>query len=150
MKKVYFATDHAGFELKEHLKGFVEQLGYDVDDSGAFGLDTDDDYPDFVAPAIEKMLADDGSCAIILGGSGSGEAILANKFPGARAIVFYGDDVEIAYAGRHHNNANVLSVGARFTTLETAKEAVQAFLETEFAGEERHVRRIKKIQGYEK
>ena len=145
MPKVYFATDHAGFPLKQELVSFVTMLGYEVEDLGAHTLDPLDDYPDLIAPAAARVAEDEGSLAIILGGSGQGEAMVANRVVGARAAVYYGGSLELVRLAREHNNANLLSLGARFLDLETAKQAVALFLETPFSGEERHVRRIAKF-----
>lgn len=143
--KIYFATDHAGFELKEKLFPFVHELGYDVVDMGAFELDPTDDYPDYVRRAAGAVNENPEDKAIILGGSGQGEDMVADKFPNVRSAVFYGGDLEIVRLSREHNDANVLSLGARFLSEEEAKEAVQLWLATEFSGEERHQRRIDKI-----
>lgn len=144
--KVYLATDHAGFELKEKLKVFLEELGYEVKDFGAFEYNPDDDYPDFISKAAEAVSKDpENSKAIVLGGSGQGEAIVANKFPGARAVVFYGGSFDIIKLSREHNDANILSLGARFLSEEESREAVKLWLTTPFSNEERHKRRIDKI-----
>ncbi len=146
MKTIYFATDHAGFELKNKLSSYVKELGYTINDVGAHEYNADDDYPDYVNLASESVSHDiDESMAIVLGGSGTGEAIVANKHAGIRACVYYGGDLDIVKLARRHNNANILSLGARFLTDEQAKEAVKIFLETEFSGEERHIRRVNKI-----
>jgi len=148
--KIYLATDHAGFELKEKLVSFLGSLGFEVIDKGAFALDPEDDYPDFIASAAKEVSADPEARAIILGGSGQGEAIVANKFPGIRAVVYYGGNPEIIKLSREHNDANVLSLGARFLNEEEAKSAVKEWLETKFSAEERHERRIDKIGEIEK
>ena len=157
--KVLFAADHAGFELKEKLVMFVGELGYDVEDLGAHGLDPLDDYPDYVSLVAKRVSNDpDNTRGIILGGSGQGEAIVANRFPNVRAIVFYGQheslnkraEASIVQLGRLHNNANILSLGARFLDDVEVKVAVKDWLETEFSREGRHVRRIKKIEDYPK
>lgn len=143
---IYFATDHAGFALKEALLGYVrDELGYTVEDCGAFAHDPEDDYPDFIAEAAQKVGASADSRAIILGGSGQGEAMVANKYGGVRAVVYYGGAHDILTLSREHNDANVLSLGARFLTEDEAKEAVKLWLATPFGGEERHVRRIAKF-----
>lgn len=144
---IYFATDHAGFELKEALVNFVrDELNYEVIDCGAFALDEDDDYPDFISIAAEAVSVEPiERRAIILGGSGQGEAMVANKFSGVRAVVYYGNEPRIVPLAREHNNANILSLAARFLTAEEAKEAVHSFLTTDFSGDERHKRRIQKI-----
>ena len=156
VKTVHLATDHAGFEYKESIKAWLESEGYEVVDHGAFELDPEDDYPDFIAPAAQAIATDEegNARAIILGGSGQGEAILANRFPNVRAVVFNGqydpkDGREVPeeiITARQHNDANILSLGARFLSLEEVKEAVELFLETSFSGEERHLRRIEKIE----
>jgi ribose 5-phosphate isomerase B len=141
--RVLFATDHAGFELKEALVAYVrDELGYEVEDMGAHAFDTEDDYPNLIAPAAKKV-AEGGPDvrAVILGGSGQGEAMAANRFPGVRAAVFYGGPREIITLSREHNDANVLSLGARFLGVEDAKAAVAAWLQAPASGEERHVRR---------
>jgi len=144
--KIYIGSDHAGYELKEKLKIYVKELGYEIEDKGAFSLDRADDYPDFIVPVAEAVAKDENSFGIILGGSGEGEQISANKVDGIRAIEYYGGNLEIVKLGREHNDANVLSLGARFLKEEEAKEAVKIFLETKFSGEERHIRRINKIE----
>ncbi len=151
---IHFGTDHAGFELKEKLLPFVrEELGYEVKDHGAFELDEHDDYPDFVVPVAQAVANDpEGSRGLVLGGSGQGEAICANRFPGARAVVFYHrsredirDGRQMIALTREHNDANILSLGARFLADGEAQEAVRLWLETPFSGEERHQRRLDKL-----
>ncbi len=143
---LYFASDHAGFEMKKELLHYARDLGYVSEDCGAFEYDETDDYPDFVKKAAEIVSNDpSGSKAIILGGSGQGEDMVADKFPNIRSAVYYGGPLEIIKLSREHNDANVLSLGARFITLEEAKKAVELWLETPFSGEERHQRRIDKI-----
>lgn len=155
--RVVFAADHAGFELKEHLKPLVASLGHDVADVGAVSFEPTDDYPDYCALAARDVSGDpEGTRAIILGGSGQGEAIVANRFPCVRAIVFNGapaatrepDVLDEIALSREHNNANVLSLGARFLTDDEAERAVSTWLSTPFRGAERHLRRIKKIETY--
>jgi len=145
--KIYFATDHAGFELKEKLIAYVrDELGCACEDLGAHQLSPEDDYPDFVALAARAVSQNpEEAIAIILGGSGQGEAIVANRFPHVRACVWYGGLIDIVELSREHNDANILSLGARFITLEESKNAVRLWLGTSFGGEERHVRRIAKI-----
>jgi ribose 5-phosphate isomerase B len=146
--KIYFATDHAGFELKEILKHFVEsELDYEVEDCGAHKLDPTDDYTDFVHKAAKAVARSCGeSVGIILGGSGQGEAIVANRYSGVRATVYYGGNEQIVRLSREHNNANILSLGARFLSDEDAKSAVKLWLSTKFSAEERHKRRINNIE----
>ena len=145
--KIYFATDHAGFELKEQLVPYVRnELGYDVTDLGAETFDPTDDYPPYIRLASEAVCGDGTARGIILGGSGQGEAIAANRFPGVRAVVYYGGPDEIITLSREHNDANILSLGARFVELEEAKRVIKKWLETEFPREERHLRRIGQIE----
>ncbi|MDD5147037.1 MAG: RpiB/LacA/LacB family sugar-phosphate isomerase [Candidatus Daviesbacteria bacterium] len=147
--KVYLATDHAGFQLKEKIKEFLKKAGYEAEDFGANTFDPEDDYPDFISKAAEKVSKDPSSRAIILGGSGQGEAMVANKFPNVRAAVYYGSAEQIPSLTRQHNDSNVLSLGARFLKEDTAIEAVKLFLQTPFSNEERHTRRIEKIKKIE-
>lgn len=146
---IYIGSDHAGYELKEKLKIYLKDLGYTVTDKGAFKLDNEDDYPDFIIPVAEAVALEPLSFGIILGGSGQGEAISANKIDGIRAIEYYGGDPEIIKLGREHNDANILSLGARFVNEEDAKEAVNLFLNTKFSEEKRHIRRINEIKEQE-
>ncbi len=147
---IYLATDHRGFELKEKIKIWLSDWGYACEDMGAFEYDEDDDYPDFVAPAAEKVSADpDKSKAIVLGASGQGEAMVANKYKNVRAVVFYGNNEEIITLSRQHNDANVLSLGASFVDDENAQTMIKLWLDTPFSGEERHKRRIDKIKKIE-
>lgn len=143
--KIYIGTDHAGFELKEKLKVFLGELGYAVEDKGAHTYDGQDNYPDFVRPVAEAVARDGQSRGIIIGGSGQGEAMCANRVRGARAAVYYGGPVDIAVLSREHNDANILSLGARFVEEEEALEVVKLWLATPFGGEDRHAQRIKKI-----
>lgn len=143
---IYLATDHAGFELKEKIKEFLQRMGYEVKDFGAHHLDEKDDYPDFIALAAEAVSKNPLNKAIVLGGSGQGEAMLANKFKNVRAAVYYGKQEQVPALTRQHNDANILSLGARFLTPDEAIEAVKLFLKTSFTNEERHIRRIEKIK----
>jgi len=144
--KIYFASDHAGFEMKNQLVEYVKELGYETGDCGAYELNPNDDYPEFVKKAAQAVSeATDGSRAIVLGGSGQGEDMVADKFPNVRSAEYYGGNLEVVKLSREHNNANVLSLGARFLSLDEAKEAVKLWLETPFNGEERHRRRIEQI-----
>ncbi len=153
MNTVVFASDHAGFHLKEYLKQVVADLKFEVLDVGAFVFDENDDYPDFCAQAAAMVAADpDTVRGIILGGSGQGEAMVANRFPGVRAVVYNGEScgnhqeiLDEITLSRVHNNANVLSLGARFLTEQGARDAVIRWLTTEFPAEDRHLRRVKKI-----
>lgn len=147
--KVYFGTDHAGFEYKNELITFVEELGYETNDNGAHVYDEEDDYPEFIsAAAREVAINPEKRRGIILGGSGQGEAIMANRYKGVRAVVYNHENLELITLAREHNDANILSLGARFISLEHAKEAVKLFLETSFSEEPRHIRRIKEIREY--
>ena len=143
---IYIASDHAGFELKEKLKPWLQEIGFAVKDCGAFKIDPKDDYPDFVRSAAEAVSKDPQNArAIILGASGQGEAIVANRFKRVRAAVYYGGNESIVLLSREHNNANILSLGAQFLGEAEAKNAVRLWLDTKFTDEARHVRRIKKI-----
>ena len=144
--KIYIGADHAGFELKETLKQYLAEMGHEVEDKGAYSLDPKDDYPDFVRPVAEAVARDSENVkGIILGGSGQGEAMVANRHKSVRAAVYYGGEQKIVKLSREHNNANILSLGARFISEAEAKEAVKLWLATPFSGEARHIRRIEKI-----
>jgi ribose 5-phosphate isomerase B len=144
--KIYLGGDHAGFELKQKIKIFLEGLKYEVEDLGPFEYDPADDYPDFVKRVCEAVAKDlKNSRGILIANSGQGEAIIANRYKGVRAVVFYGGSSEILTLSRQHNDANVLSLGAHFLSEPEAKEAVKLWLETPFSNEERHKRRIQKI-----
>ena len=150
--KIYLAADHAGFELKEKIKKYLEDLKYEIEDFGAFNYKPEDDYPDFIFPAMKTLAADiqrgADSQGIIFGGSGQGEAMIANRFPEIRAVVC-DDSNELSLktkTWREHNNSNVLSFGARFIDEKNALDAVKVWLETPFPDEPRHLRRLKKIE----
>ena len=145
MYKIFFAADHAGFALKNALIDYARSLGHDAEDLGAFTEDPQDDYPDFVTSCAYKVAATAGSFGVILGKSGQGEAMAANRIKGVRAAVYYGGPHEAVSLAREHNDANVLSLGAGFIREEEAKEAVALFLSTPFSGEERHIRRLEKF-----
>ena len=140
--RIYIASDHAGFELKSALIPYIGSLGHEVEDMGAEKLDPEDDYPVFIGPCAQKVAQDVGSFGIILGGSGQGEAMAANREKGVRAAVYYGGDRSLVSLAREHNDANILSLGARFISEEEGKEAVRVFLETPFSNAARHARRI--------
>ena len=149
--RIYLAADHAGFELKEKLKKYLEQSGHEIKDFGALALNPEDDYPDFIFPAMKALAIDlkngKDSRGIIFGGSGQGEAMIANRFSAIRAVVCDDNkDLEAKIkAWREHNDSNVLSFGARFIDEESAKAATKIWLETPFTNELRHLRRLKKI-----
>ncbi|MEK7610442.1 MAG: RpiB/LacA/LacB family sugar-phosphate isomerase [Patescibacteria group bacterium] len=144
--KIYLGTDHAGFELKEKLKVFLKAEGHQVADEGAFELDPADDYPEFVKIVAQQVACDpENNRGIILGASGQGEAICANRYASIRAAVYYGGPGEIVTLSREHNNANILSLGAKFLTPEKAIAAVKLWLGTNFSNEERHLRRLNQI-----
>ena len=143
--KIHIGADHAGYNLKERLKDFLTHAGYETVDHGAYELSPMDDYPDFIEPVARIISENPTEMGIILGGSGQGEAMDANRFAHVRAIEYYGGNPEIVILGRQHNNANILSLGARFISDEEAQEAVMLFLGTAFSGAEHHLRRIEKI-----
>lgn len=143
--KVFIASDHAGFELKGTLAAFLRAQGHEIADLGPAALDPQDDYPDFIDPLAERVAAEKGSFGIAIGGSGEGEAMVANRVEGVRAAEYYGKNLDIVRLAREHNDANLLSLGARFVSPGEAQEAVALFLSTPFSGDERHVRRIKKL-----
>ncbi|MDO8474316.1 MAG: RpiB/LacA/LacB family sugar-phosphate isomerase [bacterium] len=150
---IYVAADHAGFELKEEIKKYLQEQGNKVEDLGAFEFNSDDDYPDFIAPvakavALRQAQGENNTKGIVFGGSGQGEAIVANRLKGVRAAVYYGGNLDIVKLSRQHNNANILSLGARFLKTEQAIEAVDLWLTTPFEGG-RHKRRINKIKELE-
>lgn len=176
MPKVLIASDHAGFALKRVLVEYVCALGYEVEDLGAASFNGEDDYPDFVTPLAQRVAIESGFLGIVIGGSGQGEAMCANRVSGIRAAVFYviaasttitpnlsaasdsaevaddsasvaksADIYEIVRLARQHNNANVLSIGARFVSDDAARGAVRIFLETAFSESPRHIRRIAKF-----
>lgn len=144
--KVYIGTDHGGFELKEKLKKYVASLGYEVMDKGAFQLDPEDDYPDFIIPVAQAVSKDSEARGIVLGRSGNGEQIAANKIKGVRAALCMNETM--AQKAREHNDANVISIGADYVDEDMAKKMIKIFLATPFSGEERHKRRLEKIAKY--
>lgn len=163
--KVYLATDHAGFELKNKIVEFLQKEGYEAEDCGPATYDKDDDYPDFISIAAKKVSENPTDFGIVFGGSGQGEAIVANKFKNVRCALFYGpvippvatditgqtsdDPYEMLRLTREHNNSNMLSIGVRFMAPEDAMNAIKLFLESKYSGEERHSRRIEKIKKLE-
>ncbi len=146
---IYLGADHAGFKLKEKVKIFLQEKGYDIADLGAYQNHDGDDYPDFILPVARAvshdLVAGKESSGIIFGGSGQGEAMAANRTDGVRAVVFYGGPKEIVKLSREHNNANILSLGARFVSDTEALEAVDLWLATHFTNDARHARRIMKF-----
>ena len=144
--RVHIATDHAGFELKEHLVKVLRHAGYEVIDHGAITYDPNDDYPQMCIEAAEGVVSDPGSLGVVIGGSGNGEQMAANLVKGARAALVWNED--IAVLAREHNNANVIAVGARQHSKEDATRFVLTFLETPFSEDERHKRRIAVMDAY--
>ena len=142
--KIHLATDHAGLELKEKVKLYLSDLNYEVIDHGAYEYDALDDYPDFIFPCANAVSNDPSSKGIILGGSGQGEAMAANRVKGVRAAVFYNGPDEIIKLSRQHNNANILSLGARFMSEEEMYKVIEVWLSTDFESG-RHQRRIEKL-----
>jgi len=159
--KIAVTTDHAGFEAIQVLKEYLQSLGHEVVDFGPQSFDAEDDYPDFIFPAAQAVAGGECERAIIMGGSGNGEAMAANRVKGVRAALFYGpvvakvpidaegtmsdDPYEIVKLSRQHNDANVLSLSGRFLTIEEMKTAIEIWLTTDFSGAERHRRRIQKL-----
>lgn len=145
--RVHIGGDHAAYELQRDLVAWVAEQGHEVVDHGPVAFDAQDDYPVFVLRAAEAVAQDPGSRGVVLGGSGNGEQMAANKVAGIRAALCY--STELAVLARQHNDAQVISVGARMQTLEEARAMVRAFLDTDFSGEERHQRRIDMMAAYE-
>lgn len=145
--RVHIAADHAGYELKEHLVAFLSRAGHDVTDHGAHGYDAEDDYPPMCVAASAAAVADPESLGIVIGGSGNGEQIAANKVKGARAALAW--STETAALAREHNNAQVMAIGARMHSLAEAEAIVEAFLSTEWSQAPRHQRRIDLLAQYE-
>lgn len=145
--RVYLGSDHAGYELKNHLVKWLESAGHQVVDCGPHIYDAQDDYPPFCLRAAERTAADPDSLGIVIGGSGNGEAIAANKVKGVRAALAWSE--QTAALGREHNNANVVSVGARMHSTQEAVALVDTFLRTPYSGDERHTRRIEMLSSYE-
>ncbi len=159
--KIFIAADHAGFALKSALIEHIRTLGYDIEDMGPSSLAPEDDYPDYMTPLAKRVADEVDARGILVGGSGQGEAICANRVPGVRAAVFYGprrvtvaldiegghseDGFDAVRLPRRHNDANVLSIGARFVSGDEADEAVRIFLETPFSDSPRHARRLAKF-----
>jgi ribose 5-phosphate isomerase B len=145
--RVHIATDHAAFELKNYLVERLGADGYEVVDHGAATYEPLDDYPPLIIPCAEAVVADPGSLGIVLGGSGNGEQIAANKVRGVRAALAYRP--ELAELARQHNDANIVALGGRMQSLEESYEIVKTFLTTDFSGDERHQRRIDQMAEFE-
>ncbi|MFA1542791.1 ribose-5-phosphate isomerase [Actinomadura monticuli] len=145
--RVFLGCDHAGFELKEHLVSWLKENGYEAVDCGAFVYDAVDDYPPFVLRAAQRTAAEPGSLGVVIGGSGNGEAIAANKVKGVRAALVWNEDT--ATLAREHNDANVIALGARQHDLATATRFLELFVGTAYSREPRHTRRIRMLSAYE-
>jgi ribose 5-phosphate isomerase B len=145
--RVYLVSDHAGFELKQDLAGRLSAAGHEVHDLGAATYDAEDDYPPYCLHAAARVVADPGSVAVVIGGSGNGEQIAANKVAGIRAALAWNE--ETARLARQHNDANVVAIGARMHSVGEAERIVLTFLQTPFSGDARHARRIGEIAAYE-
>jgi ribose 5-phosphate isomerase B len=145
--RIYLGSDHAGLELKDHLVKHLSGRGFEVVDVGPHSYDPDDDYPPFCLHAASRVVADPGSLGIVVGGSGNGEQIAANKVPGCRAALAW--SVETAKLGRQHNDANVVAIGGRMHSLEEAASFADAFVDEPFSGSERHQRRIDMLTAWE-
>lgn len=145
--KIYLASDHGGYELRKGLAQYLQEKNYVIQDMGNQEHNPEDDYPDFILPLAEEVANNPGSTGIILGRSGNGEAIAANKVKGIKAAVCLTE--EMAVKARQHNDANILSLGADYLDLEKAKKIVDVFLGTPFSKEEKHKRRVEKINKYE-
>ena len=146
--RVYLGSDHAGFELKVHLVKHLSDVGHEVVDVGPAEYDAEDDYPPYCVETALRAVADENALGVVIGGSGNGEQIAANKVPGCRAALAY--NTETARLGRAHNDAQVVAVGGRMHSLAEATEIVEAFLATPFSGDERHARRIRLLAEYER
>jgi ribose 5-phosphate isomerase B len=161
--KIALASDHAGFEQLKDLAAYLESLGHEIKSYGPKSLNLDDDYPDFIVPAAKAVAGGECERGIVLGSSGQGEAMAANKIKGVRCAVFYSpaitrrvidaagrtshDPYEIVRLIREHNDSNMLSLAARFVAVSDMKHVIKLWLETPFSNEERHQRRIGKIDG---
>jgi ribose 5-phosphate isomerase B len=145
--RVHLGTDHAGLDLKRHLTGWLREHGHEPVDHGAFEYDADDDYPVFCLRAAAAVVDEPGSLGVVIGGSGNGEQIAANKVAGVRAALAWSEETSVL--ARQHNDANVLSVGGRMHTVDEMTRFVELFLDTPFSGEERHARRIRMLADYE-
>jgi ribose 5-phosphate isomerase B len=146
--RIHIAADHAGFELKAHLVEHLEAGGHDVVDHGAHAYDAEDDYPPVCFAAAEAVRVEPGSVGIVIGGSGNGEQIAANKVAGIRAALAW--NVDTATLARTHNDANVVAIGARQHSVDDVTAIVEAFLAADFSGDARHRRRIGQVAAYER
>ena len=146
--RLHIGSDHAGLELKNELLAHLVNTGHDVTDHGPYEYDALDDYPDFCIPAAQAVAKDTNSLGIVIGGSGNGEQIAANKVAGIRAVLAW--SIETAKLGKEHNNANVVAIGGRMHSIDDCKAIIDAFIATPFSNDERHVRRIGMISKYEK
>ncbi|MDQ2628642.1 MAG: ribose-5-phosphate isomerase [Actinomycetota bacterium] len=146
--RVYLGCDHAGYELKEQILEHLKQAGHEPVDCGAFGYDAEDDYPAFCIAAAARTVADPGSLGIVIGGSGNGEQIAANKVPGARCALAW--STETAKLAREHNNAQLIGIGGRMHSTAEALAIVDAFLSASWSEAERHQRRIDILAAYER
>jgi ribose 5-phosphate isomerase B len=145
--RVYLGSDHAGFELKQHLAKRLAEVGHEVHDIGPAAYDDEDDYPPYCLHVAVHTIADPGSLGVVIGGSGNGEQITSNKVVGVRAALAW--SAETARLARQHNDANVVAIGARMHTREEATVIVNTFLDTPFSQDERHARRVAQIAAYE-
>jgi ribose 5-phosphate isomerase B len=145
--RLHIGSDHAGLELKNELLAHLVNSGHDVTDHGPYEYDALDDYPDFCIPAAQAVAKDPTSLGVVIGGSGNGEQISANKVRGIRAVLAW--SIETAKLGKEHNNANVVSIGGRMHSIDQCKEIIDAFIATPFSNDERHIRRIDKMSKFE-
>ena len=145
--KIHLATDHAGLDIKNEIKMYLSNGGHHVIDHGAYEYDPLDDYPDFIFPCANSVSSDPQSKGIILGGSGQGEAMAANRIKGIRAAVYYGGDIEIVKLSRRHNDANILSIGARFLSKEKIFSMLETWLKEPYSGG-RHQNRLNKLDNF--
>jgi len=145
--RIHIGSDHAGLELKNALAAYLTEKGHEIKDHGPYEYDALDDYPVFCIPAAQAAAAEPGSFGIVIGGSGNGEQMAANKVKGVRAALVW--SLETAKLAREHNNANVISVGGRLHSIEDCQSFIDAFLATPFSGDERHIRRINQMSNFE-
>lgn len=143
--KIFLGADHAGYELKEELKKWLLENGYDVEDLGTNNPDPLDDYPDFVSPVADMVSRTNDARGVVVGGSGQGEAMMANRYRGIRASVYYGGDLSIIRETREDNNSNILSIGARFASEEEAVGALKTWIESPFSTDPKYQRRNEKL-----